>query len=77
MEIFLPKSKPVQIGILYRPPDKYDFVNSLERTFSDAVFGSQEYYLLSDININFQPKHKEISRQKPANTIDKEMPLPH
>ena len=26
IEIFLPKSKPVLIGILYRPPDKYDFV---------------------------------------------------
>ena len=55
IEIFLPKSKPVLIGILYRPPDKYDFVNCLERTFSDTnVFQSQECYLLGDININFQ-----------------------
>ena len=34
IKIFLPKSKPVLIGILYRPPDKYDFVNCLERAFS-------------------------------------------
>ena len=27
IEIFLPKSKPVLSGILYRPPDKYDFIN--------------------------------------------------
>ena len=41
IEIFLPKSKPVLIGILYRPPDKYDFVNCLERTFSNTnVFES-------------------------------------
>ena len=44
IEIFLPKSKPVLIGILHRPPDKYDFLNCL--------FG--------DININLQPKDKEI-----------------
>ena len=67
IEIFLPKSKPVLIGILYRPPDKYDFVNCLERTFSDTnVFESQECYLLGDININLQPKDKEIFRHKYA-----------
>ena len=67
IEIFLPKSKPVLIDILYRPPDKYDFVNCLERTFSDTnVFESQECYLLGDININLQPKDKEIFRHKYA-----------
>ena len=75
IEIFLPKPKPVLIGILYRPPDKYDFVNCLQRAFSDTnVFESQECYLLGDININLQPKDKEIFRHKPANTINKEIP---
>ena len=74
IEIFLPKSKPVLIGILYRPPNKYDFVNCLERTFSETnAFESQECYLLGDININLQPKDKEIFRHKPANTINKEI----
>ena len=60
IEIFLPKSKPVLMGISYRP-DKYNFVNCLERTFSDTnVFEFQECYLLGDININLQPKDKEI-----------------
>ena len=67
--------KAVLIGILYRPPDKYDFVNSLERTFSETnFFESQEYYLLGDINVNLQPKDKEILSHKPANTINKEIP---
>ena len=53
IEIFLPTSKPVLTGILYRPPVKYDFVNCLECTFSETnVFESQECYLLGDININ-------------------------
>ena len=74
-EIFLPKSKLVLTGILYRPPDKYDFVNCLECTFNDTnVFESHECYLLGDINTNSQPKDKEIFRHKPSNTIDKEIP---
>ena len=75
IEIFLPRSKPVLIGILYRAPDKYDFVNCLERAFSDTnVFESQGCYLLGDFNINFQPKDKEIFRHKSANTINKVIP---
>ena len=76
IEIFLRKSKPVLIGILYRTPDKYDLANCLERTFSCTnVFECQECYLLGDININLQPKDKkEIFRDKPANTINKEIP---
>ena len=74
IEIFLSKSKPVLIGILYRPPDKCDFVNCLDCTFSDTnVFESQECYLLGDIDINLQLKDKEVFRHKPANTINKEI----
>ena len=28
IDIFLPKTKPILIGILYRPPDKNDFVKN-------------------------------------------------
>ena len=74
VEIFLPKSKQVLIGILYRTPDKYNFVNCLERTFSDIkVTESQECYLLGDININLKPKDKEIFTNKSGNTVDKEI----
>ena len=74
IEIFLPKSKSVLIGILYRLSDKCDFVNCLEHTFSDTnVFEFQECYLLGDININLQSKDKEIFRCKPTNTINKDI----
>ena len=50
-------------------------MNCLERTFSNNnVFEFQKCYLLGDININFQPKDKEIFRHKPANAINKEIP---
>ena len=66
IEIFLPKSKPALIGILYRHPDKCDFVNCLEHTLSDTnVIESQECYLLDDINTNLQPNGKEIPDTNP------------
>ena len=75
IEIFLPKSKPVLIDILHRPPDKYDFVSYLRHTFSNTnVFESQKCYFLGDININLLPKDKEIFRYKPTNTIKKKIP---
>ena len=65
----------VLIGILCRPPDKYDLANCLESTFRDTnVFESQECYLFGDININVQPKDKGIFKHKSANTINKEIP---
>ena len=73
IEIFLPESTTVLTGILYRPLDKYDFVNCLERTFRDTYFfESQENCLLGDININLQPRDKNILRHKSAKTINKE-----
>ena len=75
IEISLPKSKPVLTGISSRSPDEYDFVNCIERTFSDTiVFESQECYLHGDIDTNLQPKNKEIFRHKSTSTIDKEIP---
>ena len=73
IEIFLPESTTVLTGILYRPLDKYDFVNCLERTFRDTYFfESQENCLFEDININLQSKDKNILRHKSAKTINKE-----
>ena len=79
IENFLCKSEPALITSLYRSPDKYDFVNFHSKcSFSDTnVFESQECYILGDINLNFQPKDKENFRHKPANTIDKEIPVGH
>ena len=34
IDIFLPKAKSILVGILYRTPDKNDFVKNLEETFA-------------------------------------------
>ena len=74
VEIFLSKSKSVLIDILYRPPDKWDFVNCLECTFSNTnIIETKECYLLDDVNIKLQPTVKEMFSNKSANAINKEI----
>ena len=43
-DIFLPKSKPILLGILHRQPDKSDFINNV---FTETgVLDKQDCYLL-------------------------------
>ena len=43
IDIFLPKTKPILIGILYRPQDKNNFVKNLEETFTNCnILDKQE-----------------------------------
>ena len=53
INIFLPKAKPILLGILYRLPDKSNFVRNLEETFTGCdILENQECYLLRDFKIN-------------------------
>ena len=61
VDIFLPKSKPILLGILYRPPDKSDFVKHINNVFTETgVLDKQECYLLGDLNINLILDEKVI-----------------
>ena len=44
IDIFLPKTKPILIGCIYKPPDQKNFNDLLNRTFSSCV--TQETYIL-------------------------------
>ena len=53
LDIFLPKTKPILIGILYRPPDQSGFLDKLSTAISKTSnFDNQEVYTLGDLNIN-------------------------
>ena len=53
LDIFLPKTKPILIGILYRPPDQSGFLDKLSSAISKtSCFNNQEVYILGDLNIN-------------------------
>ena len=63
--IFLPKIKPVLVGILYRPPDKNGFAKNIEETFTGCnILEKQECYLLGDFNINLLHNGKNIFEKK-------------
>ena len=53
LDIFLPKTKLILIGILYRPPDQSGFLYKLSTAISKtSCFDNQEVYMLGDLNIN-------------------------
>ena len=53
LDIFLPKTRPILIGILYRPPDQSGFLDKLSSAISKtSCFDNQEVYILGDLNIN-------------------------
>ena len=53
LEILLPKTKPILIGILYRPPDQPKFLDNLSTSISQTCsFNEREVYILGDLNIN-------------------------
>ena len=69
MDIFLPKTKPILIGILYRPPDKNNFVKNLEETFTNCnILDKQECYLLGDFNINILQNGENVFEKKLSNS---------
>ena len=53
LDILLPKTKPILIGILYRPPDQSKFLDNLSTSISQTCsFNELEVYILGDLNIN-------------------------
>ena len=53
LDMLLRKTKPILIGILYRPPDQSKFLDKLSTAISETDnFDAQEVYILGDLNIN-------------------------
>ena len=57
----MPKTKPILVGILYRPPDQSGFLQNLSTSITNTDnFDNQEVYILGDLNINLLYKEKRI-----------------
>ena len=52
LDILLPKSKPITVRIIYRPPNEVDFIDHFNNALGKLRFQSNEIYLLGDFNIN-------------------------
>ena len=66
VKTYLRKSKPILLGILYRPPSKSEFVRHIYNVFTETgVLDKQQCYILGDSNINLQfGKEKKLSATK-------------
>ena len=53
LNILLPKSKPILVGIIYKPPDQTDFINKFSIAIDNTKnFNSNETYILGDLNFD-------------------------
>ena len=66
----MPNSKPIIIGILYRPPDQSGFLEKVSSAIAQMDdFDNQEVYFLGDLNFDLLNKSKYILDRKNSNEI--------
>ena len=52
IEIFLPKTKPMKVGIVYWTPSQTRFLETMNEHFYEPDTINKEIYILGDFNIN-------------------------
>ena len=68
INLFLPKTKPLQVGVCYRPPNQTDFTDHLEKNLS-FLRSDCETYLLGDFNIDCNSSHPLLKAYKQVLSI--------
>ena len=63
-DILLPKSKPITIGVFYRPPNQANFMELIVKSFSLLNLKDNEIYLLGDFNTNLLQNGNYILSRK-------------
>ena len=65
IDILLPKTKPILLGVAYRPPSDMQFVEKLSNSISNSnSFDAQEVILLGDFNVNLLDRKKKLIHKK-------------
>ena len=62
-EIHLPKTKPITVGNVYRPPNQTNFFKALNENFVKLDTTNRETYILGNFNINLYHNGKYIIRK--------------
>ena len=52
IDILLPKSKPITLDIIYRPPDQASFIDDFNIALKELASQGNETYFLGDFNMN-------------------------
>ena len=68
-EILLPKTKPITVGIIYRPPNKSNFLQTLNENFGKLDILKKELYVLGDFNINLYQNLNHAGCTKVSNDV--------
>ena len=58
VEISLPKSKPMTVGIVYQSPSQTSFLETINENFYKLDTINKETYTLGDFNINLYLNNK-------------------
>ena len=51
-DLLLPKTKPISIAIVYKPPTDNDFLEYLSKGLNDFNIMENDLFILGDTNIN-------------------------
>ena len=64
IDIFLLMSKSILVGVLYRPPDKPDFMELRKNSLKESnISNTQECYLIGDFNVDLLSGNKMLLKK--------------
>ena len=64
IELFIPKTKPIIVGIIYKPPDQTRFPEILLDSLNSLNMLSEEWHILGDLNINLHQNGSTLGEDK-------------
>ena len=64
-DISLPKTKPIFVGIIYRPPNSINFLECFNKHLDDINLNNEIFWLV-DFNINLLHNGKHILKENQA-----------
>ena len=74
IKLLIPKTKPITVGIIYKPPDQTRFLEILSDSLNSLNMLSKQWHILGDLNINLYQKGSTLGQEnkniiKSANRI--------
>ena len=64
VELFIPKARPITVGIVYKPPDQRRFLEILPNSLNLLNMSSEEWCILGDLNINLYHNGSTLGENK-------------
>ena len=66
-DILMPHTKPITVGIIYRPPNKPKFLDIFKENLPKLNTSYREFYFLGDFNINLFENGKYVFHKSSSN----------